>query len=128
VLLEDLLEVFGGIGAFGVVPDPDVRDHRGVLGLTHVGGAGQEGEGLAVGPHVEALEEDVAEGVVPGEVVHRLLAEHEQAVEILPDEFGGNSGPPSRQFLMREMQTRSSSLVSALGPEPVVAVFLFTKP
>src|SRR5918911_651460 len=32
-LLEYVLEIPGGIDAFGVVPDPDVRDHRGVLGL-----------------------------------------------------------------------------------------------
>jgi hypothetical protein len=90
LLFEDLLEILGGIDAFGVVPEPDVRDHGGVLGLTQVGGAGQEDEGLAVRPHVEALEEDVAEGVVPGEVVHRLLAEHEQAVEATPGQLGGH--------------------------------------
>ena len=81
-----------------------------MFGLAHVGGAGQEGQGLAIGAHVEALEEDVAERVVPGQVVHRLLAEHEQAVEAAPDElfgrglatgsqlFGGevNHGPPGR--------------------------------
>jgi hypothetical protein len=43
MLVEDLLEILGGIDAFGVVPDPYIRDHGGVLGLAHVGGAGSGG-------------------------------------------------------------------------------------
>ncbi len=79
-LLEDGAERLGRVRALLVDPDADVLDDRGVARLAQVRGPGEQGEG-AVGAEVETLEEDVVEGVVAGEVIHALLAEHQQAIE-----------------------------------------------
>jgi hypothetical protein len=103
VLFEDLPQVPGGICALCVIPDPDILYHRRMPGLAHVRGAGQEGEGLAIGAHVEALEEDVAERVVPRQVVHRLLAEHEQPVEAAARQLSCGGPTAGCQLFAREM-------------------------
>ena len=74
-----------------------------MLGLANIGGAGQEGEGLAVCAHVEALKENVAERIVPGEVVHRLLAEHEQPIEAAPCKLFGRGPATVCQLRGREV-------------------------
>ena len=71
---QDGAQLEGRIGVGPVDPDADVLDDRGVLGLAQVGRAGEQHQG-AVGTEIEALEEDVAEGVVAGQVEHALLTE-----------------------------------------------------
>ena len=57
-----------------------------------------------VGAEIEALEEDVAEGVVAGQVVHALLPEHQQAVEPALGHGAAGGGAPPGQLLAGEMQ------------------------
>src|SRR4026209_1801702 len=83
---KHVAQLVGGTGAGLVGPDADVLDDRRVPGLPKVGGTGQKRK-PPVGAEVEALEEAEAERVIAGEVVHALLIEHQEAVEILPDEL-----------------------------------------
>src|SRR3546814_1599724 len=67
-LAKGLAQLGGGVGVGAVDPDADVLHHRGLPRLAQVGRAGQQHE-PPVGAEVEALEEDVAEAVVAGQVV-----------------------------------------------------------
>jgi len=82
MLGEDVPELQRRVLALTVEPDPDVADCRGELCLPEIADPSQQGHRLTIGLHEQALEEDVAEGVVAGQVVHRLLPEHEQAIEV----------------------------------------------
>ena len=98
-----------------VDPDPDVLDHRGRLGLAQVGGAGQQRH-APVGAEIEALEKDVSETVVAGQVVHALLAEQEQPVEALARHLVAGPGAAAGQFLGAEVQGHGGNLALS-GPD-----------
>jgi len=52
-----------------------------MLRLAQIRRAGEQRQ-LAIGAEIEALEKAEAEGVIAREIIHALLLEHEQAVEI----------------------------------------------
>src|SRR3546814_11180815 len=87
-LAQHLAQRAGRLGLGPVDPDADVLDRGSLLGLAQVGRARQQHE-AAVGAEIEALEEDVAEGVVAGQVVHALMAENMQDAKARTRERGG---------------------------------------
>ena len=106
--VEDGAQLEGRIGIGPVDPDADVLDDRGVLGLAQVRGAGEQDEG-AIGIEIEALEEDIAEGVVAGQVEHALLTEDEQPVEAAGLQRVAGGLAPASEFLAGEMQRHAYS-------------------
>ncbi len=98
-----------------VDPDADVLDDRGVLRLSQVRRAGEQGH-PPVAAEPEALEEAEPEGVVAGQVVHALLLEEQDAeeaaplqradhriaslVELVPREVDRHAPPPSAPELL----------------------------
>ncbi len=95
---QDLAQLLRGPRVGCVHPDADVLDDRGVLCLQQVGRAGEQGQS-AIGAEIEALEIDIAEGVVAREVVHALLPEHQETIE-LRLRHGCNRAPPARGKLL----------------------------
>ena len=103
MLVEDRLEP-GGRGRAGLVdPDADVGDDRGVPRLAQVRRPRQQGQG-AVGAEIEALEEHEAEAVIPGQVEHALLAEHQQPVQSRRFHGLHRRPPPPGQLAFAEVQ------------------------
>jgi hypothetical protein len=60
-----------------------------VPGLPQIGGTGQKRK-PPVGAEIEALEEAEAERVIAGEVVHALLIEHQETIEVCFGQFKGH--------------------------------------
>ena len=61
---------------------------------------------LAVGAEIEALEEHITEAVVARQVIHALLAEHQQTVEPIFGQLLDRLCPTLRQLGFGEMQVR----------------------
>ena len=72
---DDITQRHGRFGMLGVAPDADIIDDRRELGLSQVRCPRQQHH-AAVDGQVEALEKNIAESVVAGQVIHALLAEH----------------------------------------------------
>ncbi len=109
MVFENLPQIEGRIGIRPVDPDADIVDGRGVLRLEAIRRAGEQGH-PSVGAQIEALKKDKAEGVVPGEIEHALLAEHEQPVEAALLHGGTGGAAPAGQFLTGKMQGHRSIL------------------
>ena len=77
-----------------------------MLCLAQVSRAGEQRE-LSVNAEIEALEEAEPEGVITREVVHRLLLEHQQAVELLLFHRGDGGLDAAGVFGAVEMQCHS---------------------
>ncbi len=61
-------------------PDTDIFDVGCMLCLTQVRCAGNKGN-AAVSPQIQALEKDITERVIPRQIEHAFLAEHQQAIK-----------------------------------------------
>ena len=109
---EHVAQLIGRAGAGLVGPDADVLDDRGVPGLPQIGGAGQERQ-PPIGSEIEALEEAEAERVVAGEVVHALLIEHQEPVQLLL---------LARSRVTLSMRARYSALSKCKANSPPLAV------
>ena len=96
-LAQDLLQILGRARLRVIDPDADVLDDRGLLRLAQVGRAGQERHG-PVPPQVEALEEDIAEGIVSRQVEEALLPEDQEAVEAAFGHHLAGARAAARQF------------------------------
>src|SRR3546814_6643818 len=103
--------------------DADFLGRGSLLGLAQVGRARQQHE-AAVGAEIEALEEDVAEGVVAGQVVHALLAEHQQAVEAGFCQQMAGAVPPAGKLGFSEVQRHGVSGLQIDGGEAAAVVRL----
>src|SRR6202034_4422519 len=93
-----------------VLPDSNVTDVRGALGLAKVRRTGQQGY-ARVGANIEALEETEAESVVAGQPIHALLREEQQAVELLGRHGGDQAVFPRSHFAFGKMDGHCVSLL-----------------
>src|SRR5712692_10152185 len=80
-----------------------------MAGLQQIGGTGQQHQ-ASIDTEIETLEEDVAECVVAGQVVHALLPEHQETIEADCLHSGDCLGPPLGEFLDGEMKAHAASL------------------
>ena len=97
-----------------VHPDPDILDHRRVLRLAEVRGAGEEGH-APVPPEPQALEEAEPEGVVAGEVEHALGLEHEEAGETAGVHRPAGGGAAGRELFGGKVNGHGRALPSCVS-------------
>ena len=100
---QHILQLCGRLGTRRIRPDADILNDRSLLRLSQIRRAGQQRQ-LAIGTQIEALEKAETEGVISGEIIHALLLKHQQPVEPLRVELGGNLRNARRIFSPFKMQ------------------------
>ena len=118
---EHRLQIVGRVGAFAVLPDADVGDVGGVLGLAQVGRAGQQRD-AAVAADIEALEEAEAEAVVTGEPIVALLREQQQPIEPALGHGGEQPTLAGGHFVSGEMNGQMRTPAGARTAPPAKAL------
>ena len=111
LLVEDVAEIVRRILAGLVDPDPNIIDHRGVPRLAHIGSPRKKHH-AAIRPHIQALEKTVAESVVAGQVVHALLAEHQQPVQAALAHGPAGRAAPFRELGLWKVDSHDSWFLS----------------
>ena len=99
------------IDPFHVMPQTNVHQIGGVLGLPQIGKTGEEGN-LPVSIHDQTLKHAETEGVVTGQVIHGLLFEHEQTVQSSSPQSRGCIVSAAAHFSVAEMNRHNGFLVT----------------
>src|SRR5262249_59101058 len=108
---EDGVQIGRRIRVRCVDPDADVLDDRGVLRLTQIGRTSEERQ-RPICAEIEALEKNVAEGVIAGQVIHALLPEHQEPIQSPVAKQAARGYAPALEFFTGEMQRHRASYPS----------------